>query len=140
MRFFQKTFRLKSFKRGFHLITKDIKNEMPELSQISIGILHVFLHHTTASLTINENTDPTVRDDFESHMNIMIPENAEYYKHQSEEPDNMPGHIKSSVLGVHLTIPVTNGKLNLGTWQGVYLCEHRNRAMTRKITLTLIGQ
>ncbi|HAR19505.1 MAG TPA: secondary thiamine-phosphate synthase [Cytophagales bacterium] len=140
MHFIQKTFRLKSFKRGFHLITKDIKNEIPELSNVSIGILHVFLHHTTASLTINENTDPTVREDFESHMNIMIPENAAYYKHQSEEPDNMPGHIKSSVMGVNLTIPVTNGKLNLGTWQGVYLCEHRNRAMTRKITLTLIGQ
>lgn len=140
MQFFQKTFRLKSVKRGFHLITKDIKTEMPEISTLTIGMLNVFLHHTTASLAINENTDPTVREDFESHLNVMIPENAPYYKHQSEEPDNMPGHIKSSVIGVTLTIPVTNGKLNLGTWQGVYLCEHRNRAMSRKITLTLMGQ
>ena len=140
MQFFQKTFRLKSVKRGFHLITKDIKTEMPEISTLKMGMLNVFLHHTTASLAINENTDPTVREDFESHLNVMIPENAPYYKHQSEEPDNMPGHIKSSVLGVTLNIPVTNGKLNLGTWQGVYLCEHRNRAMSRKITLTLMGQ
>jgi secondary thiamine-phosphate synthase enzyme len=140
MQFFQKTFRLKSYKRGFHLITKEIKTEMPELSTLTIGMLNVFLHHTTASLAINENTDPTVREDFESHLNVMIPESAPYYKHQSDEPDNMPGHIKSSVLGVTLTIPVTNGKLNLGTWQGVYLCEHRNRAMSRKITLTLMGQ
>lgn len=140
MQFFQKTFRLKSFKRGFHLITKDIKTEMPEISTLTMGMLNVFLHHTTASLAINENTDPSVREDFESHLNVMIPENATYYKHQSDEPDNMPGHIKSSVLGVTLTIPVTNGKLNLGTWQGVYLCEHRNRAMSRKITLTLMGQ
>jgi secondary thiamine-phosphate synthase enzyme len=140
MQFFQKTFRLKSVKRGFHLITKDIKTEMPEISTLKMGMLNVFLHHTTASLAINENTDPTVREDFESHMNVMIPENAPYYKHQSDEPDNMPGHIKSTVIGVTLTIPVTNGKLNLGTWQGVYLCEHRNRAMSRKITLTLMGQ
>ncbi len=140
MQIIQKTFRLQSFKRGVHLITKEIKNEIPELAQCSVGMLNVFLHHTTASLTINENTDPTVREDFESHLNTMIPENAPYYKHQNEEPDNMPGHIKSSVMGVSLMIPVTNGKLNLGTWQGIYLCEHRNRAMTRKITLTLIGQ
>lgn len=140
MHFFQKTFRLKSYKRGFHLITKEIKNEMPELANVSIGTLHIFLHHTTAALSINENTDPTVREDFESHLNVVVPENAPYYKHQSDEPDNMPGHIKSSLLGVSLTIPVTNGKLNLGTWQGIYLCEHRNRAMTRKLTLTLMGQ
>jgi secondary thiamine-phosphate synthase enzyme len=140
MQIIQKTFRLPSFKRGVHLISKEIKNEIPELTKFSVGILHIFLHHTTASLTINENTDPTVREDFESHLNVMIPENAPYYKHQSEEPDNMPGHIKSSLMGVSLNIPVTNGKLNLGTWQGIYLCEHRNRAMTRKITLTLMGQ
>lgn len=140
MQILQKTFRLKSYKRGIHLITKEIKNELPELAQFTIGTLHIFMHHTTAAITINENTDPTVREDFESHLNVMVPENAPYYKHQNDEPDNMPGHIKSSLVGVSLTIPVTNGKLNLGTWQGIYLCEYRNRAMTRKITLTLIGQ
>lgn len=140
MQIVQKTFRLKSYKRGVYLITKEIKNEIPELANFSMGILHVFLHHTTASLSINENTDPSVREDLESHLNVIAPENAPYYKHQNDEPDNMPGHLKSSLLGVSLSIPITNGKLNLGTWQGIYLCEHRNRAMTRKITLTLMGQ
>jgi secondary thiamine-phosphate synthase enzyme len=138
---YQKTFRLPTLGRGFHLITKEIKSELDSISKIKIGICHIFIHHSTASLTINEQTDSTVREDFESHFNHMIPQDAPYFKHTSDQPDNMPAHLKSSILGTSLTIPVTNGKLGLGTWQGIYLCEHRNNPTSnRKITITVWGE
>jgi secondary thiamine-phosphate synthase enzyme len=112
---------------------------MPELKNVSIGIAHIFIHHTSASLTINENADSTVRGDFERHLNVMVPENAPYYKHTFEGPDDMPAHIKASLMGSSVSVPVTKGRLNLGTWQGVYLCEHRNEASGREITITILG-
>jgi len=139
MLFFQKEIQLKPFSRGYHLITEIIENAIPELSKIKIGQLQVFIKHTSASLTINENADPTVRQDFESHINIMIPENMPYYKHDYEGADDMPAHIKASMLGVSVQIPITDGSLNLGVWQGVYLGEHRDYGGSRKLVLTLFG-
>lgn len=140
MTWYQNTFQLPSFRRGFHLITHLIEEDMPEIQSINVGLAHIFIHHTSAGLTLNENADPTVRVDFESHFNKMVPENAPYYKHNYEGPDDMPAHIKASLLGNSLTIPITNGRLNLGTWQGVYLCEHRNHASGRRITVTVQGE
>ncbi len=140
MPWYQKTFRLPAFRRGFHLITHLIEENMPELRQLEIGLAHIFIHHTSAGLTLNENADPTVRVDFESHFNEMVPENAPYYRHNYEGPDDMPAHIKASLLGSSVTIPITNGTLNLGTWQGIYLCEHRNHASGRRITVTIQGE
>ncbi|MFP4089573.1 MAG: secondary thiamine-phosphate synthase enzyme YjbQ [Cyclobacteriaceae bacterium] len=140
MHFFQKEIRLPAFSRGFHIITRHIEQEFTELKQIRAGVLHVFIQHTSASLTINENADPTVREDFESHINQMVPENAPYYEHTLEGPDDMPAHIKASLMGSSVSIPVTNGRLNLGTWQGIYLCEHRNRGGQRRLVLTLYGE
>lgn len=139
MKFFQKKLKLKSYSRGFHLITADVLNEIPEIAQIKIGQLQVFIKHTSASLTINENADYTVRNDFESHFNKMVPENAPYYKHTYEGSDDMPAHIKASLLGASVQIPITNGKLNLGIWQGIYLCEHRDYGGSRKLVLTAFG-
>ncbi|WP_136479791.1 secondary thiamine-phosphate synthase enzyme YjbQ [Cognatitamlana onchidii] len=139
MQFFQKEIRLKPYSRGFHLITNHILSEAPEIENIKIGQLQVFIKHTSASLTINENADYTVRDDFESHFNVIVPENASYYKHIYEGSDDMPAHIKSSILGASVLIPITNGKLNLGVWQGVYLCEHRNHAGSRHVVITVNG-
>ena len=139
MQFFQKEIQLKPYERGYHLITDVIRNAVPELKQINTGQLHVFIKHTSASLTINENADPTVRMDFETHINKMIPENMPYYKHDYEGADDMPAHIKASMLGASVQIPVTNGQLNLGTWQGVYLGEHRNYGGTRKLVITVFG-
>jgi secondary thiamine-phosphate synthase enzyme len=127
MPWYQHSFRLPSFRRGSHLITHLIEEQIPELQEIEIGLAHIFIHHTSASLTLNENADPTVRIDFESHFNVMVPENASYYRHSYEGPDDMPAHIKASLLGSSVTVPITNGRFNLGTWQGIYLCEHRNR-------------
>lgn len=140
MRFYQKEIRLQAKSRGFHLITQEIERNLEELKNIKVGQLQVFIKHTSASLTINENADPTVRQDFESHMNKMVPENAPYYIHTYEGPDDMPAHIKASLMGASVTIPVTNGRLNLGTWQGIYLCEHRNHGGARKVVLTLFGE
>ncbi|MTJ00961.1 secondary thiamine-phosphate synthase enzyme YjbQ [Idiomarina piscisalsi] len=126
--------------RGFHLITDDIERALVDMGRLSTGLLHVFIRHTSASLTINENADPTVRQDFESHFNEMVPENAPYYRHTFEGPDDMPAHLKSSILGSSLTLPVTNGRLNLGTWQGIYLCEHRDHGGARTLILTLQGE
>ena len=140
MPWYQHTFRLPAFRRGFHLVTHIIEKNVPEISQISVGLTHIFIHHTSAGLTLNENVDATVRLDFESHFNQMVPENAPYYRHNYEGSDDMPAHIKASLLGNSLTIPITNGRLNLGTWQGVYLCEHRNHASGRQITVTLQGE
>lgn len=139
MKSFQKQIKLKSYSRGFHLITDTVLEALPEISQINIGQLQVFIKHTSASLTINENADFTVRTDFESHFNKMVPENAPYYKHTYEGSDDMPAHIKASLLGTSVQIPITNGKLNLGIWQGIYLCEHRNYGGSRAIIITAFG-
>ena len=140
MHWYQKSIRLPVLKRGFHLITDLIVAELPELENINVGLAHVFIRHTSASLTINEDADPTVRHDFESHFNQMVPENAPYYRHNSEGPDDMPAHLKASLLGSSVTVPITNGQLNLGTWQGIYLCEHRDHATRRWLVITLQGK
>lgn len=139
MNVIQKEFSLTARSRGYHLITNDILAAIPEIKQIKYGQLQVFIKHTSASLTINENADPTVREDFESHINKMIPENMPYYKHDYEGADDMPAHIKASMLGSSVTIPITNGKPNMGIWQGIYLGEHRNYGGERNIVLTLMG-
>jgi len=139
MKTFQKEFKLPAFRRGFHLITELVLAEIPELRQINIGMLHVFIKHTSASLTINENADATVRQDFESHMNVLVPENAPYYKHTYEGSDDMPAHIKASLMGSSVQIQITNGKLNLGIWQGIYLCEHRDYGGSRNLVVTAFG-
>lgn len=140
MEFYQKELQLPSYQRGYHLITDTILEAIPELAQMKMGMLHVFIKHTSASLTINENADPTVRLDFESHMNKMVPENAPYYVHNYEGPDDMPAHIKASLMGASVQVPITNGRLNMGIWQGIYLCEHRNHASGRKLVITAFGQ
>lgn len=139
MIFHQKELQLQSYERGFHLITQQVIRALPELREINIGMFQVFIKHTSASLTINENADPTVRADFESHMNIMVPENAAYYLHNYEGPDDMPAHIKTSLMGTSVQIPISNGQLNLGIWQGIYLCEHRDAATGRELVLTAFG-
>lgn len=139
MTVFQKEISLTPYRRGFHLVNGEIINKFPEIKEIKAGILHVFIKHTSASLTINENADPTVRMDFESHFNKMVPENMPYYKHDYEGDDDMPAHIKSSMLGSSVSIPITNGRINGGTWQGIYLCEHRNHGGSRKLVLTAYG-
>lgn len=139
MKYFQKQIKLKPYKRGFYLITFEVINSIPEIKQIEIGQLQVFIKHTSASLTINENADSTVREDFESHFNEMVPENRSYYKHTYEGSDDMPAHIKASLLSSSVIIPITNGKLNLGIWQGIYLCEHRNNGGSRNLVLTAYG-
>jgi secondary thiamine-phosphate synthase enzyme len=136
----QKEFFLAPKKRGFHLVTNEMLGEIPELGTIQWGLLHLFIKHTSASLAINENADPTVRQDLESHFNELVPERAPYYLHDYEGDDDMPAHIKNCLLGSSLTIPVTRGKLNLGTWQGIYLCEHRNHGGKRAIVATLQGE
>lgn len=139
MKFYQNEIRLKPYRRGFHLITGDVLDGIPEMQAISSGMLQVFIKHTSASLTINENADSTVRKDFESHMNVMVPENASYYLHNYEGSDDMPAHIKASLMGASVQIPITDGKLNLGIWQGIYLCEHRNQASGRNLVLSAFG-
>ena len=131
---------LNEYPRGFHIITDLIINKVPELQQISTGIMHIFIIHTSASLTINENADPTVRDDLESHFNKIIPEKEPHYKHTIEGPDDMPAHLKASILGPSLSIPIKNGSIVLGTWQGIYLCEHRNWGGKRKLIITINGE
>lgn len=127
---------LSPYPRGFHLITGEVLDAI-DLSSIEAGILQVFIKHTSASLTINENADPTVRDDFESHFNKSVPENAPYYRHTYEGPDDMPAHLKASTLGSSVMIPITNGRLNLGTWQGIYLGEHRDHGGSRRLVVTV---
>ncbi|MCG8310064.1 MAG: secondary thiamine-phosphate synthase enzyme YjbQ [Cytophagales bacterium] len=139
MKVFQKEISVNPKGRGFHLVTHEILTGFQELKEIKTGILHVFIKHTSASLTINENADPTVRMDFESHFNEMIPEDMPYYKHDYEGSDDMPAHIKSSILGSSVTVPVSNGRINVGTWQGIYLCEHRNYGGSRRLVLTVYG-
>jgi secondary thiamine-phosphate synthase enzyme len=136
---FQKRIRLPEFPRGFHLVTGLILDEIPDLADIEIGLLHLFIQHTSASLTINENADPTVRDDFESHFDRAVPENAPFYTHMAEGPDDMPAHVKASLMGSSVTIPISGGRLALGTWQGIYLCEHRDRGGRRTVVATAFG-
>ena len=136
----QKQIILSPKSRGFHLITDEIVHQLPQIRDIEVGTLHLFIQHTSASLTINENADPTVRSDLEAHCNVMIPEDAPYYRHTYEGPDDMPAHIKSSVFGCELTLPIGKGKLLLGTWQGIYLGEHRDHPSNRKLVATLQGQ
>lgn len=140
MNFFQKEIRLSPKSRGFHLVTREILEQIPEISEFSVGLANIFICHTSASLTLNENADPDVRVDFESHFNEFVPENAPYYVHTIEGPDDMPAHIKASILGSSVTVPVTNGRINVGTWQGVYLCEHRNNGGSRKLIVTIYGE
>ena len=135
----QKEITLPRNPRGFHIITDHIIRELPQIKDISAGLLHIFIKHTSASLTINEDADPTVRIDFESHFNETVPENAPYYRHTLEGSDDMPAHLKSAILGSSVSIPIGGGKLNLGTWQGIYLCEHRDRGGSRRIVLTVNG-
>lgn len=126
--------------RGFHIITDEILREIPEIKNIKTGIAHIFIQHTSASLTINENADPSVRRDFATHFKRMVPEDMSMYEHTVEGPDDMTSHIKSSMLGHSVSIPITNGKWNFGTWQGVFLCEHRNQGGARKLIVTLHGK
>ena len=133
----QKEIKLKPRPRGFHLITAEVAGQLPELAGIRIGLAHLFIKHTSASLTINENADADVRRDMESHFNVMVPENAAYYVHTFEGPDDMPAHLKSSILGAALTVPITDGRFNLGTWQGIYLCEHRDHGGGRVLVITI---
>jgi len=137
---YQTQFSLSPKSRGFHIITDEVRREIPEIKKIKIGLAHVFIQHTSASLTINENADPSVRRDFVTHFKRMVPEDMSLYEHTLEGPDDMTSHIKSSILGHSVTIPVSNGKLNLGTWQGIYLCEHRNHGGRRKLVVTLNGE
>jgi len=136
----QKTFSIPSHSRGFHLITDEVLRNTEGIKNIKIGILHLFIKHTSASLTINEDADPTVRADFESHFNQIVPENQPYYKHIFEGSDDMPAHLKTSLLDTSLSIPISNGKLVLGTWQGIYLCEHRNHGGNRNLVGTVHGE
>jgi secondary thiamine-phosphate synthase enzyme len=126
--------------RGFHLITREITNQVPEIGRYRLGLAHIFIKHTSASLALNENADPSVRTDMESHFNKMVPEGAPYYIHTYEGPDDMPAHIKAVLLGSSLTIPIRDGRFNVGTWQGIYLCEHRDRGGRRRLVVTLHGQ
>jgi secondary thiamine-phosphate synthase enzyme len=134
----QTTIRLRPLSRGFHLITSSIDQAIPEMNQVQIGLLNVFIQHTSASLTINENADPDVRTDFETAFNRVVPENQPFV-HTIEGPDDMPAHIKASMLGSSLSIPIRDGRLALGTWQGIYLCEHRDHATSRTLIVTMMG-
>ncbi|OSM97349.1 secondary thiamine-phosphate synthase enzyme YjbQ [Lonsdalea populi] len=131
---------LKPKSRGFHLITREVLASIPEIRQLRVGLLQVFIKHTSAALTLNVNADPAVRQDFESAFNRLVPENEPYYRHCDEGRDDMPAHLKSSLLGSSVMLPVSDGGLNMGIWQGIYLCEHRNHGGSRSLVLTLQGE
>ena len=137
---YQKEIVLPPRPRGFHLITREVVGQMPEIGRFAIGLAHLFIRHTSAALALNENADPTVRADMEAYFNRLAPENAPYYHHTSEGPDDMPAHLKAVLLGSSLTIPISEGRLALGTWQGIYLCEHRDDGGLRRLVVTLTGQ
>ncbi len=139
MTWFQKTISLPPMRRGFHLITHLVTRELPEIDQLRVGLLHVFIQHTSASLTINENADPDVPFDLESSMNSIVPKDFPY-RHTVEGSDDMPAHVKASLMGSSVSIPIRDGRLDLGTWQGIYLCEHRNHGGARRLVLTLHGE
>jgi secondary thiamine-phosphate synthase enzyme len=136
----QREIRLDPRPRGFHLITGEVVRALPELGELGVGLLHVFIRHTSASLTLNENASPDVRDDFGAFFDHAVPEDAPYWTHTLEGPDDMPAHIKASLLGPSLTLPVSRGRLAIGTWQGIYLCEHRDRGGSRSLVATLQGE
>jgi secondary thiamine-phosphate synthase enzyme len=136
----QKEITLEPRPRGFHLITQDIERAIADCGAIEVGLLNLFIKHTSASLTINENADPTVRADFERYFSRAVPEDEPWYEHTLEGSDDLPAHLKSSIIGPSVQIPVTKGRLNLGTWQGIYLCEHRNHGGSRRVVITLQGE
>lgn len=140
MAWFQRTVTLAPRPRGFHLITDELERAAPEISRVRVGVAHFFIQHTSASLCINENADPTVRADLESAFDILAPENAPHYRHTTEGPDDMPAHVKAALIGTSLSIPITDGRLNLGTWQGICLCEHRDRGGARRVVVTIEGE
>nr|WP_295124753.1 secondary thiamine-phosphate synthase enzyme YjbQ [uncultured Chitinophaga sp.] len=139
MKMFQQLIQLSARKRGFHLITTEVLHALPQLTEIKTGMLQVFIQHTSASLTINENADPTVRKDFETYFNKAVPQNDPDYLHNDEGPDDMPAHLKAAMLGSSVLIPVHNGRLAVGTWQGIYLCEHRDYGGPRRLMITAWG-
>ena len=139
MGWIQRQITLSGKTRGFHLVTEEIRSQVPELKDYEIGLAHIFIQHTSASLALNENADPTVRADLEQHFNHLAPEGAAYYRHTMEGSDDMPAHIKAVLLGASVTVPIRDGRFHLGTWQGVYLCEHRNRGGRRRLVVTLQG-
>lgn len=136
----QKEIRLSAKPRGFSLVTEEIVAQLPELLTLEIGMVNIFIKHTSASLTINENADVTVREDFERYFNRAVPENEPYYQHIYEGSDDMPAHLKNSILGCSLNVPLTSGELNMGIWQGIYLCEHRNQGGVRTLLVTIQGE
>ena len=136
----QRTLQLAPKSKGFHLITRDVLDQLTEIADIQVGLLHLFIQHTSASLSLNENADPSVRDDMERHFRHAVPENAPYYEHTMEGPDDMPAHIRSVMLGESLSLPIGQGRLLLGTWQGIYLGEHRNSGGARRVVATLNGE
>lgn len=140
VKLFQQQLQLKPRKRGFHLVTSEVLQAFPQLREISVGMCQVFIQHTSASLTINENADPTVRQDLEMFFNKAVPENDPDYRHDYEGSDDMPAHLKASMLGASVLMPVRNGRLALGTWQGIYLCEHRNDGGARTVMITAWGE
>ena len=140
MKIYQQALTLRERRRGFHIITNEVEDALPQIDEINIGICQVFIQHTSASLTINENADPTVRVDFEMFFNKTVKENDPDYEHDYEGSDDMPAHLKSALLGSSVTIPIRNGKLALGTWQGIYLCEHRNHGGQRRLIITAWGE
>jgi secondary thiamine-phosphate synthase enzyme len=136
----QREIRLEPRPRGFHLVTRDVLGELPELGSVDVGLLHLLIRHTSASLALNENASPDVRRDFESWFSQAVPERAPYWTHTFEGPDDMPSHVKAALLGPSLTLPISRGRLALGTWQGIYLCEHRDRGGSRSLTATMWGE
>ena len=140
MKIFQQLLQLRERKRGYHLITSEVEQALPQLSEIKTGICHIFIQHTSASLTINEDADSTVRKDFEMYFNKIVPEIGQNYQHDTEGTDDMPAHLKASLLGNSVTVPINNGRLALGTWQGIYLCEHRNYGGERTIVIIAWGE
>lgn len=140
MKIYQQTIRLQAQRRGFHLITSAVTGALPQIKELRTGMCQVFIKHTSASLTINENADPTVRKDFETYFNKAVPEGDSDYLHTDEGPDDMPAHLKAAMLGCQVLVPVSNGRLALGTWQGIYLCEHRNQGGSRELVVTAWGE
>jgi len=135
----QHTITLPPRARGVHLVTREVMAGVPDLSRIAVGLLHLFIRHTSASLTLNENASPDVRSDMEGALNRLVPEDTRLYDHTLEGPDDMPAHVKASLMGASVTIPIAEGRLLLGTWQGIYLCEHRNHAGPRELVVTIVG-
>jgi secondary thiamine-phosphate synthase enzyme len=136
----QREIELEPRPRGFHLVTREVLAELPEMRDVDVGMLHLLIQHTSASLALNENASPDVRRDFETYFNVAVPEDAPYWTHTLEGADDMPAHIKAALLGPSLTLPISRGRLALGTWQGIYLCEHRNRGGSRSVVATIWGE